>query len=127
MNAAAEAAWETTGLRDNPQGLHVYHVAWKLNALLDKFGVEDPEITRQREYFRGMAEAYFKSMAHMGKPNGGRYSIREVEESYNHLLESMSNQPDMQKRYQEYVTSEDARRWFIEGERERDKDHPQSG
>jgi hypothetical protein len=124
MNAAAEAAGETEGLRGKLQDLHqdVYHVAWKLNALLDKFGVEDPEITRRRANVRGLAEVLFREMPRRGKPDGSSYSMQEVKEEYDRLGESVFNQPGMRQMYRESVNIEEAKRWFNEGEQERDED-----
>ncbi len=112
MNAASEAASETEGLRDKLQDLHqdVYHLAWKLNALLENFGVEDPEITRKRNYTRMFAELTFKTIAQRDKPGGGRYSVEEAEKAYDQYAERLSDRPEMRQRFLEYVTAEDVRR-----------------
>ena len=129
MNAASEAAWETEGLRRNLQNLHqdVYHLAWKLNALLENSGVEDPEITRKRNHTRMGAELIFKTIAQRDKPGGGRYSVEEAKEAYDQYAERLIDRPEMRQSYLEYVTVEDARRWLEEGEGESEEDPPQAG
>jgi hypothetical protein len=103
--SAEQAASNTEEVPEISQ--NVMHLAWKLNALLDHFDIEDPEITRERNKVRMGA----KNIVKLGIRNRkmDEDGLRKV---YQDLKEDIENDLDLHRPFEEYVPFEDVLEWY---------------
>lgn len=101
---------ETNDIKNRVPDLHqdVYHLSWKLNAILDHLKIEDPEITRERDKVRSMAEVSFIMFAKTR-------DLSEVESIYEETKKRMNESGLIKLAYEECVSLEDAIEWFNVG------------
>jgi len=109
MMLAGEAAANTEGISHDIEKLQddVIHAAWKANALLDHFEIEDPEIAHQRNMVRGMARTNFEMIADRDS------TLEDLHDFYEQMKNYSNHHGNLHKPYEEYVPFEDAKEWFL--------------
>ncbi len=92
---------------------NVTHLAWKLNALLDHFDIEDPEISRERERVRAFAKQTTKWAI-----SGSDKSEEEIRDWYDEYKKEYNSTGDLHLPFEEYVSFDDVLEWYSQYEGE---------
>ncbi|MCS3956224.1 hypothetical protein GGP81_002763 [Salinibacter ruber] len=92
---------------------NVTHLAWKLNALLDHFDIEDPEISRERERVRAFAKQTTKWTI-----SGSDKSEEEIRNWYDEYKKEYNSTGDLHLPFEEYVSFDDVLEWYSQYEGE---------
>jgi predicted HTH transcriptional regulator len=114
--SAEQAASNTEEVPDISQ--NVMHLAWKLNALLNHFDIEDPEITREREKVRRSTKKIVELA--IGSRDMDEEDLRGF---YEDQKEHIEHDLNLHKPFEEYVSFEDVLEWYNQGGDEVESEH----